>query len=249
MALLTIRNLSVEIEEKELLHGVSMEVGSGETHVLMGPNGAGKSTLGYTVMGSPEYRVTGGSIVFDGADITAETPDKRAKRGIFLSFQNPVEIPGITLSDFLRSTLEQVTGQRLKLWDFKKQLRAAMDVLQMDAAYADRDLNVGFSGGEKKKAEILQLLMLQPKLAILDETDSGLDVDAVKTVSAGIAAYRETCGGSLLIITHNSKILDALTVDHTHIIADGRIVKEGSAELIGEINRSGFDAYTGKGTV
>ena len=249
MDLLKIENLTAGIEEKELLHGVSLTVGSGETHVLMGPNGAGKSTLGYTVMGSPEYTVTGGTIWFDGADITRETPDKRAKRGIFLSFQNPVEIPGLSLSDFIRNAMEQITGQRMKLWDFKKQLKAAMDVLNMDAAYADRDLNAGFSGGEKKKAEILQLLMLKPKLAILDETDSGLDVDAVKTVSAGIAAYRETCGGSLLIITHNSKILDALTVDRTHVIADGRIVKEGGAELIAEINRSGFDAFTGKGAV
>ncbi|MCR5306311.1 MAG: Fe-S cluster assembly ATPase SufC [Oscillospiraceae bacterium] len=249
MALLTIKNLSVEIEETELLHGVSMEVGSGETHVLMGPNGAGKSTLGFTVMGSPEYKVTGGSIVFDGADITGESPDKRAKRGIFLSFQNPVEIPGITLSDFLRNALEQVTGQRMKLWDFKKQLHAAMDVLQMDAAYADRDLNVGFSGGEKKKAEILQLLMLKPRLAILDETDSGLDVDAVRTVSAGIAAYRERCGGSLLIITHNTKILEALQIDRAHIIADGKIVKEGGAELVAEINEHGFEHLTGKGAI
>lgn len=246
MALLAIESLSVEIEEKELLHGVTMEVGSGETHVLMGPNGAGKSTLGYTIMGSPEYKVTGGSIFFDGADITNETPDQRAKRGIFLSFQNPVEIPGITLSDFLRNALEQVTGQRMKLWDFKKQLKAAMDVLQMDAAYADRDLNVGFSGGEKKKAEILQLLMLKPKLAILDETDSGLDVDAVRTVSAGIAAYRESCGGSLLIITHNTKILEALSVDRAHIIADGKIVREGGAELVTEINAHGFERLTGK---
>lgn len=249
MALLTIKNLSVEIEETELLHGVSMEVGSGETHVLMGPNGAGKSTLGFTVMGSPEYKVTGGSIVFDGADITGESPDKRAKRGIFLSFQNPVEIPGITLSDFLRNALEQVTGQRMKLWDFKKQLKSAMDVLQMDAAYADRDLNVGFSGGEKKKAEILQLLMLKPRLAILDETDSGLDVDAVRTVSAGIAAYRERCGGSLLIITHNTKILEALQIDRAHIIADGKIVKEGGAELVAEINEHGFEHLTGKGAI
>ena len=249
MELLKIENLSVEIEDKALLHGVSVEVGSGETHVLMGPNGAGKSTLGYTIMGSPEYRVTGGSIVFDGADITNETPDKRAKRGIFLSFQNPIEIPGITLSDFLRNALEQITGQRMKLWDFKKQLKAAMNVLQMDAAYADRDLNVGFSGGEKKKAEILQLLMLKPKLAILDETDSGLDVDAVRTVSAGIAAYRESCGGSLLIITHNTKILEALSVDRAHIIADGRIVKEGGAELIAEINANGFEHLTGKDTI
>ncbi len=249
MALLAIEHLSVEIEEKELLHGVSMTVGSGETHVLMGPNGAGKSTLGYTVMGSPEYKVTGGKILFDGADITAETPDKRAKRGIFLSFQNPVEIPGITLSDFLRSALEQVTGQRIRLWDFKKQLKAAMDTLQMDAAYADRELNVGFSGGEKKKAEILQLLMLKPKLAILDESDSGLDVDAVRTVSAGIAAYRESCGGSLLIITHNTKILEALQIDRAHIIADGRIVKEGGAELVAEINEQGFEHLTGKGAI
>ena len=249
MALLTIENLSVEIEDQALLHGVSMEVGSGETHVLMGPNGAGKSTLGYTVMGSPEYKVTGGSIVFDGTDITHETTDKRAKHGIFLSFQNPVEIPGITLSDFLRNALEQVTGQRMKLWDFKKQLKAAMDVLQMDPAYAERDLNVGFSGGEKKKAEILQLLMLKPRLAILDETDSGLDVDAVRTVSAGIAAYRERCGGSLLIITHNTKILEALTVDRAHIIADGRIVREGGAELIAEINENGFERLTGKDAI
>lgn len=249
MALLTIENLSAAIEEKELLHGVSAEIGSGETHVLMGPNGAGKSTLGYTIMGSPEYRVTGGRILFDGADITQESPDQRAKRGIFLSFQNPVEIPGITLSDFLRSALEQVTGQRMKLWDFKKQLKAAMDVLQMDAAYADRDLNVGFSGGEKKKAEILQLLMLKPRLAILDETDSGLDVDAVRTVSAGIAAYRADCGGSLLIITHNTKILDALQIDRAHIIADGRIVREGGAELVAEINENGFEHLTGKGAI
>lgn len=249
MALLTIEKLTVEIEDKELLHGVCMEVGGSETHVLMGPNGAGKSTLGYTIMGSPEYHVTGGRIIFDGTDITDETPDKRAKRGIFLSFQNPVEIPGITLSDFLRNALEQITGQRMKLWDFKKELKAAMEVLQMDAAYADRDLNVGFSGGEKKKAEILQLLMLKPKLAILDETDSGLDVDAVRTVSAGIAAYRESCGGSLLIITHNTKILESLPVDRAHIIADGRIVKEGGAELIAEINANGFEHLTGKDAI
>ena len=249
MALLTIENLSVAIEDKALLHGVSMEVGSGETHVLMGPNGAGKSTLGFTVMGSPEYKVTGGKILFDGADITAESPDKRAKRGIFLSFQNPVEIPGITLSAFLRSALEQVEGERIKLGAFKKQLKAAMDVLQMDAAYAERDLNVGFSGGEKKKAEILQLLMLKPRLAILDETDSGLDVDAVRTVSDGIAAYRESCGGSLLIITHNTKILEALQIDRAHIIADGRIVREGGAELVAEINANGFEHLTGKGAI
>jgi len=245
MELLRIENLSASIEEKELLHSVSLTVGQGETHVLMGPNGAGKSTLGYTVMGSPEYQVTGGSIFFEGDDITGESADKRAKRGIFLSFQNPIEIAGISLSDFLRNALEHTTGTRMKLWDFKKQLKAAMDILQIDPAYADRDLNVGFSGGEKKKAEILQLLMLKPKLAILDETDSGLDVDAVKTVSAGIAEYRKN-GGSLLIITHNTKILEALAVDRTHIIADGRIAAEGGPELIEEINLNGFDRFTEK---
>ena len=211
--LLKITGLRVRAEEKEILHGVDLEINTGETHVIMGPNGAGKSTLGAAIMGSPEYKITDGSIVFDGADITTETPDKRAKHGIFLSFQNPIEIPGITLSSFLRSAYEAITGERIKLFAFKKKLVEAMEVLQMDVAYADRELNVGFSGGEKKKAEILQLLVLRPKLAVLDETDSGLDVDAVKTVSAGIKAYKEQTGGSLPIITHNTKILEALTVD------------------------------------
>lgn len=243
--LLKITDLHISAEDKEILHGVSLTLNTGETHVILGPNGAGKSTLGTAIMGSPEYTVTGGSIVFGGDDITAETPDKRAKRGIFLSFQNPVEIPGITLSGFLRSAYEQVTGTRIKLFDFKKKLKAAMEVLQMDSAYADRELNVGFSGGEKKKAEILQLLILQPKLAILDETDSGLDVDAVKTVSAGIKAYKEQTGGSLLIITHNTKILEALTVDRTHIIADGVVAADGGAELVGDVSVNGFDKYIG----
>ena len=241
--LLKITDLRTAAEEKEILHGVSLTVDAGETHVIMGPNGAGKSTLGAAVMGSPEYRITGGKIHFLGDDITDETPDKRAKRGIFLSFQNPVEIPGITLSSFLRSAYEQITGERIKLFDFKKKLKAAMEVLQMDSGYADRELNVGFSGGEKKKAEILQLLVLRPKLAILDETDSGLDVDAVKTVSAGIKAYKEQTGGSLLIITHNTKILEALTVDKAHIIADGKIAAEGGAELVDEVASNGFEKY------
>ena len=243
--LLKITELTSAAEEKEILHGISLTINEGETHVIMGPNGAGKSTLGSVIMGSPEYTVTGGKIFWRGEDITDETPDKRAKRGIFLSFQNPIEIPGITLSSFLRTAYEQVTGERIKLFDFKKKLKAAMEVLQMDAAYADRDLNVGFSGGEKKKAEILQLLVLKPQLAILDETDSGLDVDAVKTVSVGIKAYKEQTGGSLLIITHNTKILESLTVDRTHVIVDGRIAAEGDASLITGINESGFEKYLG----
>lgn len=245
--LLEIKDLTAGVEEKELLHRVSLSVGEGETHVLMGPNGAGKSTLGSVIMGSPEYAVGGGEIIFAGEDITAETADKRAKRGIFLSFQNPVEIPGVSLSEFLRNALEQVTGEHLKLWDFKKKLKAAMELLGMDGAYADRDLNVGFSGGEKKKAEILQLLLLEPKLAILDETDSGLDVDAVRTVSAGIEEYRKRVGGALIVITHNTKILEALKVDKTHILSAGRIVAEGGAELVDEVIENGFEKYVGIG--
>lgn len=241
--LLQVKNLHVSIEEKELLHGVSLEVGAGETHVLMGPNGAGKSTLGYTIMGSPAYAVTGGHIFFDGEDITALSADKRAKMGIFLSFQTPVEIPGITLGNFLRNALEQRTGERIKLWDFKKKMQATMDVLHMDHAYADRDLNVGFSGGEKKKAEILQLLMLNPRLAILDETDSGLDVDAVRTVSEGIHEFQKDGEHSLIIITHNTKLLEGLRVDKAHVLVNGAIAAEGDAGLVDDINRSGYETY------
>ena len=244
--LLEIKGLSASAEEKEILHGVSLFIDGGETHVLMGPNGAGKSTLGSTIMGSPEYTVGSGSILLDGEDITELSTDKRAKKGIFLSFQSPIEIPGITLSEFLRNALEQTTGKHMKLWDFKKKLKAAMDLLDMDHSYADRDLNVGFSGGEKKKAEILQLLILQPRLAILDETDSGLDVDAVRTVSKGIDEYKKQTGGSLLVITHNTKILDALTVDKTHILADGKVAAEGGGELVEEVISSGFEKYIKK---
>ena len=241
--LLEIRGLKAAAEEKELLHGIDLTVGAGETHVLMGPNGAGKSTLGSTVMGSPEYSITGGSIIFDGDDITEEPADKRARRGIFLSFQDPVEIPGITLSEFMRNAIEQREGKRVKLFEHKKKMAEAMAVLGMDPSYADRDLNAGFSGGEKKKAEILQLLMLRPRLAILDETDSGLDVDAVRTVSKGISEYRRSVGGSLIIITHNAAILGELQADRTHILAGGRIVREGSGELAFEVLENGFEKY------
>ncbi len=244
--LLTITDLCVSAEDKPLLHGVSLDMEKGSTHVLMGHNGAGKSTLGLAIMGSPEYTVTDGKILFDGADITNESAYERAKRGIFLSFQNPVEIPGITLSEFLRNSLEQISGKHMKLWDFKKKLKAAMELVDMDSSYAQRDLNVGFSGGEKKKAEILQLLILEPKLAILDETDSGLDVDAVKTVSKGINEYKNRTGGSLLIITHNTKILESLTVDKTHILSGGKIVCDGPAELVDDVIKNGFDKYTDK---
>lgn len=240
--LLKVETLHVSVGDKEILHGVDLTVGRDEIHVLMGPNGTGKSTLGYAVTGNPAYSVTEGRILFDGEDITDMPVNERAKRGIFLSFQNPLEVPGVTLSAFIRSALEQKSGSRLRLWDFKKKLAETMKLLQMDASYAERDLNVGFSGGEKKKAEILQMLMLEPKLAILDETDSGLDVDAVRTVSEGVRLYRERVHGSLLIITHSTRILEALHVDAAHVMENGVIVKNGGAELVEAINESGFAA-------
>ena len=245
--LLKVENLHVSVGDKEILHGVDLTVGRDEIHVLMGPNGTGKSTLGYAVTGNPAYSVTEGRILFDGEDITDMPVNERAKRGIFLSFQNPLEVPGVTLSAFIRSALEQKSGSRLRLWDFKKKLAETMKLLQMDASYAERDLNVGFSGGEKKKAEILQMLMLEPKLAILDETDSGLDVDAVRTVSEGVRLSRERGHGSLLIITHSTRILEALHVDAAHVMENGVIVKNGGAELVDAINESGFAAVNAQG--
>lgn len=241
--LLQIENLSVSAAGNNILHNISLCIGKGETHVLMGPNGAGKSTLGYAVMGNPNYEITQGRILFCGKDLSEESVDRRAQSGIFLSFQNPLEVPGISLSNFIRSALEQRSGQRIQLWDFKKELYKAMDVLQMDHSYADRDLNVGFSGGEKKKAEILQLLMLKPSLAILDETDSGLDVDAVRTVSRGVEEYQKNRNGSLLIITHSTRILEALAVDYTHVLADGQIVASGGRSLVDDINANGFERF------
>ena len=242
--LLTVKDLHVNVEDKEILHGVDLTIKKGETHVLMGPNGTGKSTLGYALMGNPRYSVTEGEIWFQGKNITEEAVNERAKDGIFLSFQNPLEVPGVTLSAFIRSALEQKTGKRIRLWDFKKELARTMEILQMDPSYAERDLNVGFSGGEKKKAEILQLLMLKPSLAILDETDSGLDVDAVRTVSRGIEEYQKNCDGGLLIITHSTRILEYLSVDDTHVMVEGKIVKTGDASLVDEINEKGFKEVT-----
>ena len=238
--LLSVRDLHVQVGEKEILHGVNLSVGTDETHVLLGPNGTGKSTLGYAITGNPAYQVTRGSITFDGEDITSMPVNERAKKGVFLSFQNPLEVPGVTLSAFIRTALEQKSGSHIRLWDFKKKLKETMTLLSMDESYAERDLNVGFSGGEKKKAEILQMLMLEPKLAILDETDSGLDVDAVRTVSEGVRLFREKTHGSLLIITHSTRILEALRVDRTHVMENGVIVREGDAALVEEINEKGF---------
>lgn len=241
--LLKVEGLSVDVDDQEILHGIDLSIKKGETHVLMGPNGAGKSTLGNALMGNPKYKITNGSIFFDGKDILQDTTDQRARDGMFLSFQNPLEVPGISLGNFIRNALEQRTKKRIRLWDFKKEMKKAMEVLQMDESYADRDLNVGFSGGEKKKAEILQLLMLKPSFAILDETDSGLDVDAVRTVSKGIEEYQKNKNGALLIITHSTRILESLHVDQTHVLVDGKIAASGDASMVEEINEHGFERY------
>ena len=242
-ALLQIRNLSVSVEGNEILHDISLDVHKGETHVLMGPNGAGKSTIGNTLMGNPQYHVTSGSILFDGQELNGLSPDKRAKAGMFMSFQNPIEVPGLSLESFIRNAIRQQTGKPIRIFQFKKRLEDTMRLLNMDPAYADRDLNVGFSGGEKKKAEILQMLMLDPKLCILDETDSGLDVDAVHTVSNGIKEYQKNSEGALMIITHNAKILESLKVDRTHVIVRGHLVADGGPELIEKISEHGFEEF------
>ena len=241
--LLDIRGLKVNAGETEILKGIDLSVGRGEVHVLMGPNGTGKSTLGCTIMGSEEYTVTGGDIIYKGKSINDMSVSDRAKEGIFLSFQNPIEIPGISVSSFIRSALEAKTGNRVRLSTFKKELAQKMEILNMDSSYASRDLNVGFSGGEKKKTEILQMLMLNPELVILDETDSGLDVDAVRTVSQGIAEYKKNSDGGLLIITHATKILQSLSVDHAHVMVNGVIVKSGGPELVDEVIENGFSEY------
>jgi len=241
--LLQIENLSVSVEDKTILQGLDLRICPREIHVLMGPNGAGKSTLASAIMGDPRYTVDGGAIHFLGEDITQTPADVRAQKGIFLSFQAPEEIPGITLENFLRTSQRAITGKPLKVIAFGKELKKQMAALDMDPSYAERYLNVGFSGGEKKKAEILQLLMLKPRLALLDETDSGLDVDAVRTVSKGIQAYHNDTN-ALLIITHNAKILEGLDVNFVHVLEGKRIVRTGGPELIQEITKSGFGSVS-----
>lgn len=238
-ALLHVRDLKVAVEEKTILDGLNLTIHPGEIHVLMGPNGAGKSTLAAAIMGDPRYTIQGGTIEFDGEDLTDKAADVRARKGIFLSFQAPQEIPGVSLESFLRTALGAVQGKQPKVMAFRRALAEKMELLNMDSAYSERYLNVGFSGGEKKKAEILQLLTLQPKLAMLDETDSGLDVDAVKTVAAGIKAYHNE-NNALLIITHNAKILEGLDVNYVHVLDDHHIAHTGGPELIEQITTGGF---------
>lgn len=242
-SLLLVEGLTASVDEKTILHNVDLGVAAGETHVLMGPNGAGKSTLGHLVMGDPAYTVNEGSITFAGEDITELSPDKRSHKGLFMSFQAPVEIPGVPLSSFLRASIAGRPELEMKGKEFRKRVKALAAELDMDAAYLNRELGVGFSGGEKKKVEMLQLLLLQPKLAILDETDSGLDVDALSVVSRGMEAYRQRCDGSLLIITHNTRILEHLDVDRVHVMVNGHMVREDDASLIDWIDKNGFESF------
>ena len=239
--MLEIKDLHASINGKEILKGINLTICDGEVHALMGQNGAGKSTLSNVLVGHPAYEVTRGTVTFNGKDLLAMSPEDRAHEGIFLSFQTPEEIPGITLENFLRTAQNAITGKPVKVFAFRKELAQQMEALGMDPAYADRYLNVGFSGGEKKKSEILQLLMLKPKLALLDETDSGLDVDAVKTVAQGVKAYHNETN-ALIIITHNAKILEGLKVDYVHVLDDAHIVRTGGDELVNEIIEEGFHA-------
>lgn len=239
--LLKINNLKTSVEGKEILKGLNLEIGKGEIHVIMGPNGAGKSTLANTLMGHPKYSIIDGEMVFEGDIINDLKVDARARKGIFLSFQYPEEVPGITVENFLRTAKGTVAGKVQNIIQFRKALKEKMKLLKMDESYAQRYLNLGFSGGEKKKNEILQMAVLEPKLAILDETDSGLDVDAVRIVAEGVSKLVNE-ENSILIITHHNRILDYLKPDYVHVLMDGRIVKTGDMSLAREIEESGYDA-------
>lgn len=240
--LLKIENLHASAGEKPIINGINLEVFPGEVHVLMGPNGAGKSTIANVIMGHPTYAVTDGTITFDGENITEEATDARARKGLFLSFQQPEEIQGITVENFLRAAKTAITGEPVKALAFHREIGKIMKELDMDESYAERYLNVGFSGGERKKNEIFQMLVLNPRLAILDETDSGLDVDAVKIVSKGINKYKNE-NNAILIITHNTKILDSISPDFVHVLVNGKIVKTGDYSLVNVINEEGFAQF------
>lgn len=240
--MLDIKNLHVKAGDKEILRGVNLNVGTGEVHVILGANGSGKSTLMNVILGHPKYEITSGEIYFEGENLSALKTFERARRGIFLSFQNPEEIPGITVENMLRTAKQAVTGAKIKILQFHKELLALMNDLQINPEYASRYMNVGFSGGEKKRNEILQLLVLNPKLALLDETDSGLDVDAVEIVSKGVAKFHNE-NNSCIIITHNAQILKHLPVNRAHIFLNGQIVKSGGAELVSEVSEHGYAPF------
>lgn len=240
--LLQIKDLHVNAGEKEILKGIHLEIKKGEIHVIMGPNGSGKTTTANAILNNPVYTKNQGEIIFDGENITNSKTDEIARKGVFMSFQLPEEIPGVSVTNFLKYAKNKVTGKPVKVFEFRDELKKYMEELNMHAKNMERSLNVGFSGGEKKKNEILQMLVLNPKLAILDETDSGLDVDAIKTVSKGIEMFKNE-NNAVLIITHNTKILHSLKVDYVHVLVNGQIVKTGRQELAKEIEENGYAQF------
>ena len=241
MADLEIRNLHVRTEEREILRGVDLDVSRGEIHALMGPNGSGKSTLANTIMGHPSYEVTEGTITFRGREITETDPEERSQAGLFLAFQYPVAIPGVSVANFLRMAINARREEPIKVKEFGEQLRHAVELLDVDRAFTSRSLNDGFSGGEKKRAEILQMAMLEPEVAVLDETDSGLDIDALRTVAEGVDKLAREQGLGALIITHYQRILHYVKPQFVHVLMDGRIVLEGGTELVERLEREGYD--------
>ena len=247
MSTLEIRDLHVAITaddvQKEILRGVTLTINSGETHAIMGPNGSGKSTLAYSVAGHPKYDVTGGSVTLDGEDVLAMSVDERARAGLFLAMQYPVEVPGVSVSNFLRTAKTALDGEAPKLRTWVKDVNAALEQLNLDPTFGTRNVNEGFSGGEKKRHEIAQLELLNPQVAILDETDSGLDIDALKIVSEGVNRFRAQEGKGVLLITHYTRILRYIKPDFVHVFVDGRIAEEGGPELAEQLEAEGYDKY------
>ena len=255
MPTLEIHDLHVRVADaggvsREILNGVDLTVAAGQTHAIMGPNGSGKSTLAYAIAGHPKYEVTGGTVTLDGEDVLAMTVDQRARAGLFLAMQYPVEVPGVSVSNFLRTAITAMRGQPPKLRDFMKEMRGAMSRLAIDPVFAERNLNEGFSGGEKKRHEILQLELLQPKIAVLDETDSGLDVDALRIVAEGINRFRAKDGPArpgILLIAHYTRILRYVVPEFVHVFIDGRIVEEGGPELAEALDTEGYERFVKAG--
>ena len=247
MSVLEIKNLQVSVVtesgDKEILKGVDLTVKSGETHAIMGPNGSGKSTLAYSIAGHPKYSITGGSVTLDGNDVLEMSVDERAKAGLFLAMQYPVEVPGVSVSNFLRTAVTAIRGEAPKVRTWVGEVKEAMASLNIDTAFSERNVNEGFSGGEKKRHEILQLELLRPKIAILDETDSGLDVDALRIVSEGVNRVKENSNLGVMLITHYTRILRYIKPDFVHVFANGKIVEEGGPELADKLEEQGYAAY------
>src|ERR671914_2012755 len=243
MATLEIRDLHVAVEDKEILRGVNLTVASGKTHAIMGPNGSGKSTLAYAVAGHPKYDVTSGEVLLDGEDVLSMTVDERSRAGLFLAIQYPVEVPGVSVSNFLRTAATAIKGEAPKLRTWVKDVKTEMAGLEMDPAFAERNVNEGFSGGEKKRHEILQMRLLKPRIAILDETDSGLDVDALRVVSEGVNKSREDSDVGVLLITHYTRILRYIKPDFVHVFVAGRIAEEGGPELAEKLENEGYERF------